>query len=184
METGKNSKAMNCLTGEPSSGILSPNDTINGKNVYEFLKVKHRQKIGKTDELKQFNKFTETEKNSKAMKCLTGEPSSGILSSNDTINGKNVYELLKEKHPTPSQVNINYVVNKNTFESIPYHPAIFENLGALAVKNAALKTHGSKAVRFRRKRLERNFYYFKEVSANIVKTGAKIATRLANEKIS
>ena len=28
------------------------------------------------------------------------------------------------------------------------------------------------------------FYYFKEVSANIVKTGAKVATRLANEKIS
>ena len=151
---------MKCLTGEPSSGILSPNDTINGKNVYDLLKVKHRQKIGKTDEVKQFNKFTETGKNSKAMKCLTGEPSSGILSPNDTINGKNVYELLKEKHPTPSKVNINYMVNKNTFESIPYHPAIFDNLGALAVKNAALKTHGSKTVRFRRKRLKRNFLLF------------------------
>ena len=45
--------------------------------------------------MKQFNNFMETGKISNAIKCLTSEQSSGIL-SNDTINGKTVYELFKE----------------------------------------------------------------------------------------
>ena len=62
---------------------------------YNFRKT---TKISKIDEVKQFNKSMETGKISKAINCLTGELSAGILSANDTINGKTVYELLKEKH--------------------------------------------------------------------------------------
>ena len=97
METEKVSNIIKCLTGELSSGILSPNDTFNGKNVYELLKVKHRQKIGKTDEVKQFNKFMETGKNL-AMKCLTGELSSRILSPNDTIAQRETPDSFPSQH--------------------------------------------------------------------------------------
>ena len=122
---------------------------------------------------------------SNASKCLTGELSSGILSPNDTINGKTVYELLKEKQPTPSQVNLNYMVEENTFESIPYHPTIFENTGASAVKKAALKTHGSHGPSgLDANDWRRIFTCFKEVSANIAKTVAKIAILLSTEKLS
>ena len=51
---------------------------------------------------------------------------------------KNLYELLKGKLLTIFQVNLNFMVNRNTFELIPYHPAMFENIGASAVKEADL----------------------------------------------
>ena len=86
-------------------------------------------KIGKIDEVKQLNNFMETRKISNAIKCLTGELVSGKLSPNDKNSVKTVYGLLKVKHPIPSQVNPNYRVDENTFESILYHPAIFENIG-------------------------------------------------------
>ena len=55
-------------------------------------------KNSEIDEVKQFKKFMETEKISDAIKCLTSELSSGILSPNDTFNGKTLYELLKVKN--------------------------------------------------------------------------------------
>ena len=67
------------------------------------LQYKHR----KTSKSVKFNKFKETGKNSNAIKCLTGELVSGILSPKDTVIGKTLFDLLKEKHPTPSQVNLN-----------------------------------------------------------------------------
>ena len=93
--------------------------------------------------------------------------------------------MVKVKHPTPSQVNLNYMVDEKTFESILYHPATFENLGAWAVKTAALKIHGSHIP----SGLDANdwrqiFTCFKEVSANIAKTVAKTAIRRATEKVS
>ena len=78
-----------------------------------------------------------------AIKFLTGELSLEKLSPNDTINGKTVNELFNEKQSTPSKVNLNFMFNENTFESIPYHPTILENIGASAVIKEALKTHGS-----------------------------------------
>ena len=89
--------------------------------------------------MKQFNKFTETGKILNALKFLTVELLSGILSPNDRINGKTEYEWLKEKHPTLYQVNLNSIVDENTFELIPYNAAIFKNISASAVKKADLK---------------------------------------------
>ena len=62
--------------------------------------------------MKQFNNFMKTGKISNAIVCLSGELSSGILSPNDTINGNVIYErLLEKKHPTPSQVYLNYLID-------------------------------------------------------------------------
>ena len=117
----------------------------------------------------------ETGKILNTISCLTGELSSGILSPRDTINTKTVYGLLKKKQPTPSQVNLNYSIDENTFVSIPYQPAKFKNIGALAVKKEALKTLGSNEPScLDANDWRRIFTFFKEVSAKMAKTVAKI----------
>ena len=72
--------------------------------------------------------------------------------NNDSFN---VYNSI------PSQEDLNYIVDEKTLESTPYLTAIFKNIGASAVKKAALKTLQPQSVRLRRKRAETNFKLFR-----------------------
>ena len=141
-------------------------------------KFHNTPKNGKIDEIKQLNNFKETGKKSNATDCLTDEVSSETLSPKDTINGKTVYEMLKQKHKTPSiyHVSLNYIATESTFQTILYQRVVFKYISASAIKNAALKRHGSNgSFGLDTNESRRIFNFKKEISSETPKTVAKIS---------
>ena len=60
-----------------------------------------------------------------------------------SIGHKSVLDILKEKHPAAENLNSSYVINQSEFQTLAYHPAIFEKINASEIRRAAMKTHGS-----------------------------------------
>ena len=102
-----------------------------------------------------------------------------IFSQEDTINKKTVLELFHEKHSQPSEVNLNYFVDPQAFNSIPYHPSIFKNISSTAIKKRP-SSHGLSGLDANEWR--RILTCFKENSKNFALTLCKIIMRLSIEK--
>ena len=71
------------------------------------------------DVCKVFNKYMSTERNSNAIRSLTEEPTVVFLSLTDRVSKNRVFDVLREKHPEPCKLNLNYLVSNEHPKSFP-----------------------------------------------------------------
>ena len=66
-----------------------------------------------------FNKYLSTERNSNGIRSLTEEATGGFLSLTDRVSQNRVFDVLREKHPEPCKLNLNYLVSNEHPKSFP-----------------------------------------------------------------
>ena len=77
-----------------------------------------------------------------AIRVLLDEHKGGVLAPTDLIDGRPVLEILRDKHPEGQPLEPNSIQRQHP-RTLPYHPAVFDNISARLVRKHAMKTHGS-----------------------------------------
>ena len=90
------------------------------------------------DEYKEIDKYISTGKISNAIRILTEEAKSDVLSLIDKFNMKTDLDVLREKHPKPSKANLNYILSNKHPKISSYQQFIFEELNASMVIKSAM----------------------------------------------
>ena len=119
-----------------------------------------------------------------AIRQLEEGEDGSVLDLSDRIGDKTVLQVLKEKHPSPGEVN-RQLIESPSENVLPFHPSIFDNLDDDAIKRAATVTKGSPG----HSGLDANHWKkmltgMEQISVNLRKTCAKIARRIATETIA
>ena len=147
-------------------------------------KLRNTIKKNKVNELKFFNQLMSKGKISNAIRLLTGESKGGVLNVTDSVNGKPVLEVLREKHPQPKPLDADSVVS-NPANVPDYHPAIFDRINASSIRKAAMKTHGSHGPSgVDADDWRRYLTAFGQESIELCKTLASITKRIASETLT
>ena len=138
----------------------------------------------KRDPRKDFVRHRTNGNVANAIRQLEEGEDGGVLDLSDKIGDKTVLQVLKEKPPSPREVNRQFI------ESPPenvllFHPSIFDNLDDDAIKRAATLTKGSPGP----SGLDANQWRkmltgLEQSSVNLRKTCAKTAKRIATETIA
>ena len=79
-----------------------------------------------------------------ALKLLSDDSGTGLLSLNETVDGvsgKTVREVLEDKHPDPRPVHPDVIVTD--IDDDGFHPTIFDNITAESIRVASLHTQGA-----------------------------------------
>ena len=84
-----------------------------------------------------------TKKISNAIRSLTVEANSGVVSLTEKIDKKPVLVALRKKPPEKCKASLIYLVSNEHPKSLPYHQPIFEKLFASMVRKSTMKTHRS-----------------------------------------
>ena len=140
----------------------------------------------KFDPLKEFDKHMHSGKLSNALQCLSNNNKGGVLNLNEKIGHESVHDILKEKHPAPNNnLYSSYVINHSEFQTLAYHPAIFEKIYASMIRRAAMKTHGSHGPSgLDANEWRRILTTFKSSSTDLCKTIARLAVKVATERLT
>ena len=82
-------------------------------------------------------------RSSAAMRLLRSGSSRGVLSLDESLEGKTVRAILREKHPDPTSANPDYIEASPLARSQHGHPVLFESVDGEAIVKAAMATQGS-----------------------------------------
>ena len=80
-----------------------------------------------------------------ALRYLSDNNSGGVLSldATPTEQGLSVRDILRNKHPTPGDVNTAAFIFTPDASPVDVHPVLFENLTWKSIRSAALRTQGA-----------------------------------------
>ena len=81
-------------------------------------------------------------RSSAAMRVLRSGSAGGILSLDDCLEEKSIWDILREKHPEPARANPDYLATTPLPGSERGHPVLFEGVDGAAVVKAALSIQG------------------------------------------
>ena len=77
-----------------------------------------------------------------AMRMLRSGSTGGVLSLDEQVEEKTVRDILREKHPEPAPVNLDYLATTPLPGSQQGHAVLFESVDGAAIVKAALNTQG------------------------------------------
>ena len=77
-----------------------------------------------------------------ALRLLSHTTHPGVLSLNQEINGKQVREILKDKHP-PAQSAHSHTLLPESAQSQKYHPILFDSINGQLMRSVCLRVQGS-----------------------------------------
>ena len=93
---------------------------------------------------KAFAKLMMAGKVKAALRYLSDNQNAGLVSLDEQVSEiVTVREILKEKHPTPREVNADALLSKSSVVANSTHPVIFESITGDMVRSVALQTQGS-----------------------------------------
>lgn len=110
-----------------------------GRAIQERLRTSQRE----TGWKKGFVRLMMCGRSSTAMRLLRNGSSRGVLSLDESLEGKTVRDILREKHPDPTPPNPEYIEAAPLPRSQHGHAVLFESVDAEAIVSAAMATHGS-----------------------------------------
>ena len=143
-----------------------------------------RYQTKQRDVFKEFDHHVTTGKISNALRCLEEDQKGLVLSLSDKIDNKTVNQILREKHPEPADMKVNYLVENPFEQTLPFHPSIFDQLNARTIRNAAMKTQGSHGPSGLDANEWRRFLtLFGQSSVNLCKCLADIAKLIATTEL-
>ena len=79
---------------------------------------------------------------SNAIRVLLDEHKGGVHVPTNLIDGRLVLEILGDKHPEGQPLESNCIQSEHPL-TLPYKPAVFDEISARLVQKHAMKTHGS-----------------------------------------
>ena len=122
---------------------------------------------------------------SNALQCLSNSNKGGLFNLNEKFGHKSVFDILKEEHPAPNNLNRSFVINQSEFQTLAYHPTIFEKINASVIRRAAMKTHDSYGPPgLGSNEWRRILTTFKSSSTDLCKTIARLAVKIATQRLT
>ena len=118
-------------------------------NIEELLKEgraiqeRLRSNRGPTGWQRGFVRLMLCGRSSAAMRLLRSGSSRGVLSLDESLEGKTVRDILREKHPDASSANPDFIEAAPLPRSQHGHAVLFESVDGEAIVKAAMATHGS-----------------------------------------
>ncbi len=115
-----------------------------GKAIQNHVRTSSRRtdKINEARMARTFSKLMMEGKVRSAFRLLAKGGQSGILTLNQVSTGKTVKDILEEKHPDANPTHGEAILSKSNV-NVDFHPILFENVNAEAIRAAALHTQGA-----------------------------------------
>ena len=109
-----------------------------GRAIQERLQSSQRQ----TEWQRGFVRLMLCGRSSAAMRLLRSGSSRGVLPLDESLEGKTVRDILREKHPDPSPANPEFIEDAPLPGSQLGHAVLFESVDGVAIVKAAMATSG------------------------------------------